>query len=222
MSARMRTFATVCVTGLLMVTTMACDASYPTGPATPAPVVALTVLHPTAMRDLRIGTTFSYRAFTLDADGVYADVTARAAWTSGDPMVVRSSSDRSPTLMAVGAGATQVFATYNGLTGAISAYVVPDTLGYPHLDLSPATLTAVGSWERPSARVYDAPGVSRDVTTAAAWSSSDSRVATVGPDSSVAFPGIRVSAVAIGNARITANYGGVAASFSVSVLPRER
>jgi hypothetical protein len=208
--------------GLLGLMTTACDASYPTRPSTPAPLVALSVFHPSAMRDSRIGTTFSYRAFTLDADGVYADVTARAAWTSGDPMVVRSLPDRSPTLMAVGAGTTQVFATYAGLTGAVTAYVVPDTLGYPHLDLSPATLTSVGSWNNPSARVYDSPGVTRDITTFAVWSSSDPHVATVGPDSSVVFPGIRVTAVAIGNARITANYAGIAASYSVSVLPRER
>lgn len=222
MRARVRTCVTVAVTGLLAVMTTACDASYPTVPSTPAPLVALTVLHPSALRDPRVGTTFSYSAFTLDADGVYTDVTAGALWTSGDPMVVRSSPDRSPTLMAVGAGSTQVFATYAGLTGAVSAYVVPDTLGYPHLDLSPVPLSEVGSWNRVSARVFDAPGVSRDITTFAQWSSSDPRVATVGPESSVVFPGFRVTAVAIGNARITANYGGVTGSFSVSVLPRVR
>src|SRR6185436_4067676 len=104
--------------------------SYPTGAtATPA-IVRLEALYPSPTPDPRIGRTLSLVAYTIDADGVWSDVTAGTTWFATDSSVIRVLSTPG-SLLAVGQGSTSVVASYGGLTASMPITVLSDVPSYP-------------------------------------------------------------------------------------------
>lgn len=140
------------------------------------------------------------------------NITGQVSWTSSDPSVLSFSSD--PALAgfatAAAAGTVTVTATLDGVSADLPFTVSAATISSLTIT-SPASATLVAG-KTLQLRVVGtfSDGSSQDLTDAAAWSSSDTGVATV--------PGAGlVSAVAQGTADITASFGGQSATQTVEV-----
>jgi hypothetical protein len=199
----------------IVVAGTSCSASYPTAPTQPASLIGLRLQYTSATADLGIGSLASLRAFTVDADGAYEDVTSRTAWTSSDPLVLRASVIASSTLFfGAGPGTADVIGGFRGFTDSIRLVVRrPNQLPFPYLEFStlgdPRTIGA-GSQGRLMLR--ESQAASQTVTDLATWTSSASDIATV--DRGL------VTGVAPGTVEITASYNGLSRRYGLSIEPR--
>jgi uncharacterized protein YjdB len=152
-------------------------------------------------------------AYAIDARGVYEDVTARAAWTTSDPTVVRVTASTPGRVFAVAPGAAEVSATYEGFSSTVPAFVeaIPALLPVPRLTMSGPGPMQVGDSGNAGASWWATNIASQTVTRAAVWTSSDPAVATV--------EGGLVRALAPGNAEIRVFYDGHTAFYWLSVNP---
>jgi hypothetical protein len=199
---------------LLCALAVACNASYTPPPAAPSTTVAVMVQYRGAVLEPVAGTGVSLRAYAVDGDGAYTDVTSAATWTSSNSLILRAATGGS--YGAVGAGTADAIAIYRGVSGSVTIPVKDQrTAAFPNLQLAlPIDALSVG--DSLDQRVFFSlgPGGQIDVSTAAALSSSDPQV--------VALAANRLTAVSPGNTQITVSYSGLTTWYRLSVAPRSR
>lgn len=183
----------------------ACSDDPITPPPPPAEVVLTSINVTAATTMITKGQTTSFIA-----TGVYSDNTTKAltavAWTSSDPAIAAVSATGVATALA--AGDTEISATVDQITGRARLTVTPSPLSSIAVTPLEATiidgqiraLIATGTFE---------DGTTMDVSAVVAWTSSNPAVATVAN-------GV-VTAVAPGNALITAGSGAELESNAVAI-----
>jgi uncharacterized protein YjdB len=167
------------------------------------------------------GTTQQFTATGGFADGTTQDLTATATWASSDGAV--ATIDATGLAAALTTGTTTISASRGGITGRTT--LLADHGGPPALEVTPPTaVTRPGCADVPfKATVNTMGGGTMDVTTMAAWTSSDPTIATVGAATGIATP-LRFGTVTIsatyagqnGTATLTVGGGGLV---SVAVTP---
>jgi hypothetical protein len=176
-------------------------------PATPTSVqVSPASPSPTA------GATVQMSAAARYSDGSTRDVTATATWTSSDPLVAAFRDAAQPGLLsALAAGTTTVSAAVEGVSGGTTVTVSSVTLR--SVSVIPASASvSVGSTLQLSAQGLYSDGSTRDLTTAAAWTSSDPAVASF----SGSTPGL-LAGLSPGAVTVTATAAGRSGTGSVTV-----
>lgn len=154
-------------------------------------------------------TSFAMKATGLYADGVVRDLTSVGSWSSDDPGVVALDGSAAT---AGAAGSTVARFAFGPTGGSLGLTVKNGTLS--SLTISPGDLSlpaGISKAFRVTGTFSD--GSVQDLTSTAAWSSSDVLVASV--DSSGAKG--RVTANTAGSATITAQVGPVGAGRAVTV-----
>jgi uncharacterized protein YjdB len=148
-------------------------------------------------------------------NGVTQDVTAQAAWTTGDGAIasVSNAAGSAGQVKGLAAGNTTVTATYLGKSGSASVTVTQATLSSISVTPSSQTVTAGRTQQFIAMGAYS-NGAAVDLTTQATWSSSDVTVAQVSNASS--SHGLATALVA-GTAKITATMGGVSGGATLTV-----
>ncbi|HEX8429721.1 MAG TPA: Ig-like domain-containing protein, partial [Longimicrobium sp.] len=172
----------------------------------PLPEVVNVRLQPDSAT-LRVGDAVDFDGIALGAGN--AVLTGRpVAWRSSDTTVVKIAADGTAT--GVGVGAAQVTATIGAITASGIVRVVP--AGVTRVRIEPDSLAMrPGAVAELAAVALDARGVAltgRAVT----WVSSDTTVAKVAATGTI-------TAIATGNARVTATVDGVSGTAEVRVLP---
>ena len=203
----------------LVATITGCDASYPVAPSQAAPITGVRIQYIFGTGDIILGvsgtTTTLFYAYSTDADGVYRDVTSRVAWSSSNAAVVRQLGTSPGFFQAVGGGTAQVIATYEGFSDAITVIVRPVRPPFPYLTISlDVSSLMVGATGRAQALMQVAVGSTQDVTSMAAWATSDPSI--------VAVSAGQVTAVAPGTVELTASFNGLTTRYGFSVRPRQQ
>jgi hypothetical protein len=189
-----------------------CTASYPTAPD-PA-VMAMFIYQPAAGR-LDIGTSRAFRAYAVDSDGVYEEVTFKSQWSSSDPSIARQvTAGGALTFVGVAAGGTQLTARYGGVQATmVLAVSDPALQAYPRLVISNGAPPRVGTSGQASVfRETGRNGGRTNVTNLAFFTSSNPEVATV-------TEGGFVRAVGVGNALISVDVQGLTEWYWLSIPP---
>lgn len=174
------------------------DDPSPTAPSPSATVTALNVAGSGAG-----GTSFQLTAMAQLSDGKSQDVTGMASWSSSNPQIATVANG----LVTVsGSGEVDVRATYQNVSGGIHLVVTP-------LPISSLTISGATADDRfqltATARLTD--GSTQNVTSLAAWESSNPLVATV---SSTGF----VTVVSSGETDVRATYRGISTSQRLTVV----
>jgi Carboxypeptidase regulatory-like domain/Bacterial Ig-like domain (group 2) len=184
--------------------TAACDHNTTTvAPSTTTPGAAsiTSVIITTASTT---NSSFHLSAAARMSDGTSRDVTSTATWESSNPSLAVVTG---PGLVTViGTGEIDVRATYQSVTGTLHMLVAKQPIVSVTITGSPSAPVA---WVQLSAVARLSDGSTEDVTHSAVWSSSNPSIAAV----SAGY----VSAVASGDADITASYQGTSGSTHVSV-----
>ncbi|HTW48998.1 MAG TPA: Ig-like domain-containing protein [Acidobacteriaceae bacterium] len=171
-----------------------------------APTVTSIAVTP-APAGIVAGTTQQYTATATYDDGSTANVTASATWTSSSASV--ATIDSSGLATAVAAGSATITASLSGVSGTAVLTVVSSTPVSIAITPNPASF-AMNTTQQYTATSTYSNGMTADVTSSAAWSSSNADVAAI--DSSGLATG-----VASGLTAITASYNGVSASAPATV-----
>jgi hypothetical protein len=157
-----------------------------------------------------IGKTSQLVATWTKADGTSQNVTNDSQWSTDNPSVATISS--TGLLTAVGFGSTRVTAQYGHLMSApMQAQVATLVVTALHLSGN-VSLTAVGETSQLTLMATLSDGTSADVTSAAAWQSSDTSVAAIQPNGMLTATGLGVTNVSV-------LYQGRSASATVIVTP---
>jgi hypothetical protein len=191
----------------------ACTASFPVQPSTPAPLVDLVIRYSTdGVRLVKGSTSFSPRflVYTIDAEGVYVDVSNRVVWSVSNPQVLTLPgpfSFPSGSFLLGQAGATEIYATYQGLVASLPV-LVRDTPPYPYLEMTTF---------RSQVNLFVGPTSSfrQDVTSSVTWTTSNEKVMRVDAKGQLT-PGVP------GNVEIRASFNGLSDSYWTSTPPRSR
>lgn len=161
------------------------------------------------------GTTGCFTATAFYSDGSFAEVTDQAAWSCSDPAValVDTTPGRAGTLVAAGPGAATVTAAFGGMAGTLGVAVNAATLTALVLVPDPGTLAAGSQLAFTATGSFD-NGASQDLTSQAAWQSSDPAVLRV--SSAAGSEGV-ATGVAAGAATLSASFRGVTGTAAVQV-----
>lgn len=152
------------------------------------------------------GTSLQLSATGNYSDGTTLDLTFVAIWKSSNPSVASVSG--SGLVVAVVAGTTTITATYAGISGAATITVPSIT----SVVISPSNPTVpYGQSLQLSATANFSDGTSSDVTTSAAWKSSNAGIVSVNTTGGITGRATGLSAV------VTATVGAAHASATVTV-----
>lgn len=169
-------------------------------PIAPSPSVTVTALN--VAGGGTAGASFQLTAMAQLSDGKSQDVTGMAAWSSSNPQIA---SVAGGLVTVSGSGEVDVRATYQNVSGGIHLVVTP-------LPVTSLTISGATSDDRfqltATARLSD--GTTQNVTSLAAWESSNPLVATV---SSTGF----VTVVSSGETDVRASYRGISTSQRLTV-----
>ena len=185
-----------------------CAGSPPTAP-TPARVVALEVFVEYPVHYFVPSRSVNLLAYTVASDGSYTDVTAEVIWASNQPDVISIRQSAAATATALSPGAAAIQASYLGLSDTLTLTVRP----WQDFQDSLLRLQLPGNLHPGHAALALAylQGLDEDVTTRAAWSSSNPQVLRVDNG--------RLVALKPGTVRITASFDGQTDDCVVSVHP---
>jgi hypothetical protein len=121
-------------------TVFACSASLPTSPD---PTASALLIIGSALNNVRPLGEHALRAYKVDSDGVFQDVTTAARWESSDPGLLRvTQSVNGVTIGGLGisggsrSGDATITASYQGRTDSITVTVLPNTRPSPYLELT--------------------------------------------------------------------------------------
>jgi uncharacterized protein YjdB len=172
--------------------------------------VALTIISlasiavaPSSTANLMVGATQHFTATGTYSDGSTADFTAQVVWSSSNTSAVTIAAGGTAT--AVGGGTANITATYGGLTSqpvammvkVLSAIMIEPVASPRNLNVGASqAFTAVG--------IYS-DGSMADITSQVIWTSSNTNIATILSNGSVA-------GVAAGTANISASLSGITSS----------
>ncbi len=152
------------------------------------------------------GATRQLTATALYNNGASQDVTALASWQSSNSTVASVSTSGLVTANAV--GTATITASYRGYSGS-TTITVPRTITALSVSPSSITLSPGSGYQLTATAAYD-DGTTTNVTSSAAWSSSNTAVASVSA-------GGYITASSTGTATIAAVYGGYSSSMTVTV-----
>ena len=197
--------------------TAGCSASYPTAPE---PTLAAVAIHvDSTVWDLLPNNVAQFRAYAIDSDGVYTDVTGQASWSTSDAGVLSTlpiQTGRAP-VRGVSAGDADVVVTYGGRTDSVTLRVHAFPRPVPRLELSSGGGSSSllinpnrTSTLNVSVRHYTS-NLFQTVTSAVTITTSDPNVAVAERDT--------IRPVAPGTFRILASYNGMTATALASVAP---
>ena len=180
--------------------------------ATPSSLV-VTPAAPT----LQVGQTQAFVATLVYSDNTTAVVTGTATWSSSDATVATVTTagggggGGGGNARAIGVGTSTITASYGGLTGSATLTVTDPPLAFVQVTPTNPSIPVQATTQFTATAVFT-DNTTRNVTTLATWSSSNSGVAVVG--NAGANIG-RATALAEGSSTITASYQG---SSGASVL----
>lgn len=168
---------------------------------------------------VNVGGTQQFTATATYSDNSTQDVTTLATWTSATTSVatVQTTGQASPGLAtAIKVGSSSIEATYQGRGGSTTLNVVVAPV-LTSLSISPTSSNVnVGATLQFNATAGYSDGSTQTVTSSAAWSSSDSTIASI-QTTGQTTPGL-ASGAQPGNVNITATYGGIAAVTTLNVV----
>ena len=170
----------------------------PTGPTASTNVASVTVTSGPMS-----GSTIQLAATARMMDGSMQDVTQSSTWNSSNSSVVSVSGGGTVTLL--GSGTVDVSAIYRGVSG--STHLVVALPAVTSITLSGAT--SPGSFQL-TATAHRADGSSQNITTIAAWQSSNPQIATISPSGFV-------TVAADGEVDLEASYQGATGSVHATV-----
>ena len=189
-----------------------CSVSSPADPSFPTQAPALVIHYPangTRMMTGGLANFTQFEAYTIDTDGVYVNVTTRAAWASSDAQVLSQVNPTGVFMLARG-GSAAVSAAYQGVQATLPV-VVRDPPAFPYLQIS---LNPPG--QAPSVSIRLGPVGTQPLTIGeVSWTTSDEQIATL--DSLK-----RATPHAPGNVTITATVDGLSDWYWISAPPRSR
>jgi 6-phosphogluconolactonase (cycloisomerase 2 family) len=166
------------------------------------------------------GTTLQFIATGTFSNGSTQNVTSFVSWSSSNPVSATISNSPGTQGLAVGlkGGSSDVCLSYAATGVTISACVTATIVPLPQsIAVTPANPSVPkGETQQFTATgTYD-DGSTQDLTTSVNWSSSNSAIATIGTqagNSSLA------QAIGLGTSTITATYGSISGSTSMTVTP---
>ncbi len=182
---------------------------------TPAVLVSIAVTPATA--SIASGTTEQYTAIGTYTDGSTRNLTSTATWTSSATNTASISNAAGSYGLATSAaqGSTTITAQIGSITGSAALTVTPATL--VSIAVSPTNQSiAKGTSEQYTAIGTYTDGSTQNLTSAVAWTSSSSSVASISNASG--SQGLASSA-AVGSTTITAGLGSITGSTSLTVTP---
>jgi len=188
-------------------TAIGCSASFP-APTAPVALASVTIRYPANGANLAANSeSAQFQAYAVDGDGLFTNVTSRAAWATSNPAVLvpLTASTLTGTFFPAAAGTADVRATYQGVVGTLTVTVRGDQQPY---------LRILGGPPRPSVFVFSG-GLTQDVSNVVSWSSSNPAVGEMRPTTGL-FIGIP------GNVELRATYNGLSGSLWLGVPPRTR
>ena len=174
---------------------------------TPAAVVALTVTPATVSLPLGGGTQL--QAIASMSDGTQQDISSSVTWQTSQPAVATVNAQGYVT--AVGKGAAQVSAVYQGLTGNAAITIGQPTLVSIAVTPNQVSLP-VGQTGQFTATGIFTDGSTQNLTQSATWISSDPSIANV------STAGAALAKIA-GTATISATSGSVTGTANLTVTP---
>ena len=180
-----------------------------TASLTVTPAVALSVNVAPATLALPLGSNSQLLATANMSDGSQQTLSSSVTWQTSQSTVATVGAQGLVT--AVGQGAAQVSATYQGLTGSSAITVGPPALVSIAVTPSPSSLP-IGETEQLTATGTYTDGSTQNLTQTATWNSSAPAAASVSATGSAL-------AKAIGTATISATSGSVTGNASLTVTP---
>jgi trimeric autotransporter adhesin len=199
--------------GICLVLQTACGGkalSSGSGGAAQANIVSIT-LQPATV-SLIVGQTQQLTAIANYSDGTTKDVTSSVAWSASNAVIASISNVGLVT--SVTAGQANVSATMAGVSATDAVTVTGAQPSVVSITLQPATLSLiVGQTQQLTAIANFSDGSTKDVTSAATWSSSNAVVAAISN-------GGLVTSVAAGQAYISATLTGIQGSTPVAVAAK--
>jgi uncharacterized protein YjdB len=176
---------------------------------TVTPAVALSVNVVPATLSLPLGSTSQLQAIANMSDGSQQTLSSSVTWQTSQSALATVTAQGVVT--AVGKGAAQVSATYQGLTSSASITVVSPAL--VSIAVTPASSSLpVGENEQLKATGTFTDGTTQDLTQLAAWSSSAPTIATINA-------GGLASGLIVGSTTITAVSGTIQGTTTLTVVP---
>jgi len=154
-----------------------------------------------------VGDTQQFTAMGTYSDDTTVDITAEAVWTSSNAAVATVDGGLAT---GVAEGTTTITATLDGISGSASLEVAAITLVSIAVTPESASIL-IGETQQFTAMGTYSDDSTADITAEAAWTSSDTAVATV--------EGGLATGVALGTATITATLDGISGSAALSVIP---
>ena len=187
-----------------------CSAHYPAAPTSTPTLAAIRVFYASPHTSITAGNSVSLLLYTVNTDGVYQALTQSAAsWFSTNTGVATVTNG---SVRGVGHGDTDVVANYQGKTATVRVVVQETPLRYPRLDIRWTGIIETGlTITSMSALYFESANSSRDVSSQAAWSSSDPSV--------FAVDGAKVTPAGPGTAAVTATFSELTATAFASVPP---
>jgi uncharacterized protein YjdB len=166
-----------------------------------------------AIPSVPLGETRQFTATGTFADGSIQDLTASVSWSSSNPSVatIGMSSPTRGLAQTLATGTTTIAASSAGVSGTTVLTVSPAVI--TSIEVTPAPLSlAKGTTQQLAAIATYSDDTTKDISASAAWSSSDSSIATVSATGDV-------TANKVGSATLTAASGGVVGTENVQVNP---
>ncbi|HEX6493871.1 MAG TPA: Ig-like domain-containing protein [Acidobacteriaceae bacterium] len=166
-----------------------------------------------AIPSVPLGETQQFTATGTFADGTIQDLTNTVNWSSSDSTVatIGMTSPTRGVAQTLATGTTTISASSAGVSGTTVLTVIPAVMIAIEVTPSPLSL-AIGSTRQLSAIATYSDETTKDISSAATWTSSDGAIATVSAN------GI-VTAVASGSSTVSAASGGITGSTNVQVSP---
>ena len=177
--------------------------------ATVVPASVTSIAITPATNTLAAGTSRQYTATATLANGSTQNYTTLVSWTSSSPSAATVGLHTGLVKGTATGGTTIITATYNGVSSnfTLSVNVVPIT----SITLTPSSVTIpAGVPQKFNAIALFGDGTTQDISLDAAWSSSDTSVATVN------LQGLALS-VAAGTATISATLNGASGMATLNV-----
>jgi len=170
-------------------------------------VVALNIVP--ASLSISMGTSRQLHVVASLSNGTSPDVTGNVAWSSSQSGIATVT--QQGTVTGVGKGASQLSATYQGVTATATVAVGPPALLGINVTPNPSSLP-LGESEQFTATGNYSDGSLQDLTQTATWSLHGSANATMSAPGSV-------TTTALGTATVSATSGSVTGSASLTVTP---
>jgi len=162
-----------------------------------------------AQTSFALGFTLQLKATGSYSDGSTQDLTAAASWTSDNPAIALVSSAGLVSGLTV--GGVRATATLQGVSGSLSVTVNAATLVSISLTPSSVSLLQILLTQQFTVTGHFSDGSTQTLTSGLHWSCSNGLLATINATG-------LLTALGLGNVNVTATYGSLTATASVSIL----